>query len=822
MPGLIEEELEAPAEPPLSLDILKQNVELDVDFLARCVTGKTKITVQPRDTKSRRIRMNCRQSRILAAYIRTAPDDDAPFVPEHATKTTYTYTDGPSRLSLHPSMDVHQHHLLRAKVKGQQNAAMEQELELQLPDKVRIAKQDTPTFGINGVNRASGVLERTLSDGDGMIDTPTKKPDDEGPSYKPLEIYLEFVLDDIREALHFVGLDDADKRYPHVYTRNSPTAGGARCLFPCFDDDSSRCDWELAVRVPRTLGDIFLRSKPTDSTGKPSTATNGTGRSDTPARRAPKEPTSDLTAEEKLLDILVIGSGDMTDEIIDEHSDPGHRTFKFSCLSVLPQHVGFCAGVFEHVDLSDFRESETDERLGRNAIRVHGFCLPGRAEEVKNTCMPLSQAMDYYSLTYGSYPFNSYKICFVDDLSADVLDTNSLSICSTRLLFPEEIIDPLESVTRKIMTALATQWIGINIIPQYANDLWLTIGGALFMADDWLKQLMGKNDYRYKVKLAMDKVVEMDHQRPCLAQLGNTLMLDPSEREFLELKASTVLYILNSRIMRVTGRNGVARCFYRILSNNDNGNLDNGALTTNDFMRVCEKVGHIKLAYFFEQWVQGIGCPEFVVQQRFNKKKLVVEMTISQTQARNIGGLGPADDVSLQPSNFAREVKEYQHEVFASEVQPVFKGPMTIRIHEADGTPYEHIVEIKEALTRVDIPYNTKYKRLKRSKRQKERAAAAAGLDASGEAQDDVLLYCLGDVLQSDSDVKDWRLADWSHDDEEKMNQESYEWIRMDADFEWICKLKLQMPAYMFVSQLQQDKDVVAQMEVTGPGADLW
>ena len=138
---------------------------------------------------------------------------------------------------------------------------------------------------------------------------------------------------------------------------------------------------------------------------------------------------------------------------------------------------------------------------------------------------------------------------------------------------------------------------------------------------------------------------------------------------------------------------------------------------------------------------------------------------------------------------------------------------MTIRIHEADGTPYEHIVEIKEATTKFDIPYNTKYKRLKRSRRQKERTAVGAGLDFPGDAQDDVLLYCLGDVLQSEEEIREWKLTEWSKEDEDRMSQESYEWIRMDADFEWICKMSITMPGYMYLSQLQQDRDVVAQLE---------
>jgi len=142
---------------------------------------------------------------------------------------------------------------------------------------------------------------------------------------------------------------------------------------------------------------------------------------------------------------------------------------------------------------------------------------------------------------------------------------------------------------------------------------------------------------------------------------------------------------------------------------------------------------------------------------------------------------------------------------------------MTVRIHEADGTPYEHIIEIKDAKTSFDIPYNTKYKRLKRSKRQKEKTAAVTGMESFGGGGDDVLLYSLGDVLQSEEEMKEWTLDDWSKEEEDRMSQESYEWIRMDADFEWICKMNISMQSYMWVSQLQQDRDVVAQLEVRPP-----
>ncbi len=62
------------------------------------------------------------------------------------------------------------------------------------------------------------------------------------------------------------------------------------------------------------------------------------------------------------------------------------------------QHLGFAIGPFEHVDLAEFRESDEDERLGQNAVPVHGFCLPGRIDDIKNTCLPMAKVDTLYTL----------------------------------------------------------------------------------------------------------------------------------------------------------------------------------------------------------------------------------------------------------------------------------------------------------------------------------------------------------------------------------------------------------------------------------------
>ena len=416
---------------------------------------------------------------------------------------------------------------------------------------------------------------------------------------------------------------------------------------------------------------------------------------------------------------------------------------------------------------------------------------------------------------FGSYPYSSYRLCFVDDLPTATVESASLSLCSNHLLFPEDVIDPIYDTTRKLTYTLAAQWVGVSIAPKEWADMWVIIGIGYYMAGIFLKKLVGNNEYRFRLKKDAEKICALDIGRPSLYAQGLRVPIDPEDLEFIKLKAPVVLFILERRLTKATGSLVLHRTLRRIILHSTSGELPNSELCTQHFIKICEKLSHSKLDTFFAQWVFGSGYPRFEISQRFNKKKLVIEMGIKQVQATE------TPTRRLDPAEFMLDSRAHQRGVVVGPIVPVYSGPMTIRIHEADGTPYEHVVNITEGYTKLDIPYNTKYKRLKRTRRQKERAAVAAGIDISMDNQaDDVLLYCLGDVLQSEEEILDWRIEEWSKEEEERMGQESFEWIRMDADFEWICTIALNQPDYMFLSQLQQDRDVVAQYEVypTIPG----
>ena len=93
-----------------------------------------------------------------------------------------------------------------------------------------------------------------------------------------------------------------------------------------------------------------------------------------------------------MLGPVVFASVDISE--IADPLNPGKKTTTFLCLTpISPWHVGFAIGPFEHVDLAGFRETDEDDRLGQNAVPLHGFCLPGRSEELTNTCFPLAKVI---------------------------------------------------------------------------------------------------------------------------------------------------------------------------------------------------------------------------------------------------------------------------------------------------------------------------------------------------------------------------------------------------------------------------------------------
>ncbi len=437
------------------------------------------------------------------------------------------------------------------------------------------------------------------------------------------------------------------------------------------------------------------------------------------------------------------------------------------------------------------------------------YCLPDRADEIKIACQPIVAAADYFALEFGRYPFESYKMCFVDDLVSSTVAVNSMSFCSSRLLYPEDVVEFEIENTRQLVHALASQYIGIHIVPNQRSDSWLVIGIQWFMTDLFMKTICGNNWYKFFLKTQADKLVESDIGRPSIHDLGHHLHLGDFEVNFMYLKAPLVLFILDQRMSKFTGSTGIARVVSQLVSK---ANTEIGPLTTSitadDFRKICEKKSQYRTEEFWKQWVTGAGCPRLLIKQRFNKKNLNVDISINQAQVASLTKQPQAltkkefwrnfkkKSTTSMPERFSHCSLGLSPSVFTKQMVPLMSitskfvkttkmGPAgrlrTIRSTRDSSGPNGETELMSPVRTSrmMMLCSSTHSATSSRHPRMRQTGASGTGLRRCRTL---------------------WTRSHTSG-------------FGSTRNFEWLCDITTDMPGYMYLAQLQQDKDVVAHQD---------
>ena len=264
---------------------------------------------------------------------------------------------------------------------------------------------------------------------------------------------------------------------------------------------------------------------------------------------------------------------------------------------------------------------------------ITAFCLPGHESMLASSVSTLRSAMSFYSNTYTcSYPFDSFKVVFVDEMPAQRFDSASLCLATTDLLHGEDAIDQVYETRHALSHALVCQWIGIDMYQKYWPDTWLINGLSLYITGQFMRKLFGNNDYRYRLKKDMERVLDMDNgTMPPICQPHNPDPPDASTLLFMNLKAPLVLHILDRQLCKsgtsVSLIRILPKIFLTVLSATQ---YEYKGLSTQGFLKMCRKVSGLDPRPFAEQWILGSGCPRFGFSASFNRKKMAVEISMRQ------------------------------------------------------------------------------------------------------------------------------------------------------------------------------------------------
>lgn len=746
--------------------VAHQKVSVDVDIYQQCLVGHTELTIVPTTRDMRQVQLDARQLKVKTVHINGIV---AAF--SHSDLVSET----PDRLN---SWTPEQHGMFYEHRKPLFQPTTPGELWIDVPDEVSILDQDTSSTYI--VSHAS-----------------------DEKNYQPLTVRVTFEVHGSTSGFNFVGGKDSTlpRSKWHAYTTHSLLGASTSCWLPCVDGLWELSTWEVEVIVPKSLVDIDLSAR--QAAGAMNGDLTHPGANGMVSEESESQSESEDEAEETELDIAVVCNNNSPTQVVCP-AEAHKKVVSFEMFNpISAHHLGFAVGPFVQTPMT--QATDDIDESGTTSVPFSVFTLADDADKARHCCGIFVKAMEFFNRDFGSYPYSSYSLCFVSDMPEVTADAAGLTILSDGFLFPTNVIEPLFQTVEPLISALAAQWCGVSIVPKTWNDIWVTQGVALYMTHLFVRKLMGNNEYRFRMRKYVDEITRQDINMPPLAGPDFQYPISVPDLEFIRLKAPLVLYILDRRMTKTDRSLGLSRVIPKLFLQSMSGDL-HSTISTTHFIKLCERVAHHRLTKFFQEWVYGSGYPIFRVTQRFNKKRMFIEMGIGQVQSREL-----PPEVLQNDTFLAQALRDLDKAPEGTKYRPaeVFTGPMTIRIHEADGTPYEHVVDLKDGFTKLDIQYNTKYKRLKRTQRYRNGTAHRDEVDEDGSG----LIHCLGDVLMGDREVEDWKLSDWGQDDEEYMFNEAFEWIRVDSDFEWICKMHVGQPDYMYASQLQQDRDVVAQYE---------
>lgn len=783
------------------LKLSHQRVNIDVDLPGNKLYGLTELTIMPATSQIRSVKLDCREMTVKEILVNKRKVNfiykDMLYINDDEMFQQCLDTNSVNVFDLYnKNITIHQHHFLKQKLnyifgEGNEDPRTEsticlgntEELTILLPENMKHHLLDTHSVTPSG--HSTTVTPMHL-----------RTKDTHSDYYAPFQILIEYEVINPQNGIRFVNVDSLW----HAYTTNSEYNVSTSSWVPCIDNLWEKSTWTMEISIPRTVKDIghpiIIGTKEAIESRK--SEYNRRRKEEKVKRRQEStgdEPISsdddDYDRDDESQDLMVATGDFVETKEIPHATDLSKKTVAWSIYNpVCAHHIGWTVGCFQTIELPEEEADDGDEDP-IDEIPLKVYCLPDQNAMALNTLVFTRMALKYFLKQFGLFPFNSYTIIFVADNSYPIANYAGLTVLDCQLLYPSTLIEPVYTTTPVIVNAIASQWSGINITPQQLNDIWCVLGISGFMTYLFLTVLMGHNETRFKIKQNIDTLVKLDVGKKPVALSFFRFPLSERDLDFIKLKSPLVLYILDKTMTKSDKLFGLHRVLPKLFLQVMSGDLINNTLATQHFQYICEKVHRNRLESFFKQWIFRAGCPSFKVSQRFNRKRGMIEVVVRQVQMQ---------DAKFVPTmeNFVDSSIGLLDDEPVFSPQLAFVGPMTIRVHEADGTPYEHVVDLKQHTVRIDINYNSKFRRMKKHKEE----AAEGGTYRR-----------FGDIIQSESDLKSWNLRDWDPIDDDELYNNAFEWIRVDTDFEWLASISVYQPDYMYTSQLQYDRDVEAQYE---------
>src|SRR5437764_1099201 len=304
-------------------------------------------------------------------------------------------------------------------------------------------------------------------------------------------------------------------------------------------------------------------------------------------------PFHDYAADRATADItIVVPTGMQVGGISDEPVVPqvdkaGVTRFRF--VNKQPVLVGnFVAGQYVAKSL----------RVGRYELQF--FVKPGSENRVANFGELMGQALEFYTNQYGEPAFgNRLVIAQTDDETMDAYSGPGMIFLASKFFD-----NARSSSDERLQREVAYQWWGQSVGLKTFDDAWVSQGLA-----EWSAFALRESRL---TGAQLDATQREEQERALTFEQTSSIVRAPSALDDQSAAYQSIVFYKGAMVFRMLretmGKQQFSQLLRKFLEQ-----YRNKSASIDDFERLTSQVAGKNMRYFFAQWVEGTGVPEFSV-----------------------------------------------------------------------------------------------------------------------------------------------------------------------------------------------------------------
>ena len=239
-----------------------------------------------------------------------------------------------------------------------------------------------------------------------------------------------------------------------------------------------------------------------------------------------------------------------------------------------------------------FQEFKSDEA----GLDLHVFFKPAHQNLGASYATTAVKEFTYYVTLYGAAPSTTLKVIELPDDTVPSAWAPEIAAIASRA-----VTDKVNY--RLLANTISHQWWGVSVSPASRDDWWLSDGFARYSEARYVEQAAGQAGLEETVKdmsvgaLAYDTVP--------LSSAGKLDLFSPEFQSLVTDKGAMILHMLRW----VLGEQKYDKTMREFASK-----YSGKSATLDDFRALAEQNYGDQLAWFFSQWLDSTGAPEFTTK----------------------------------------------------------------------------------------------------------------------------------------------------------------------------------------------------------------